>query len=135
MQDIQDILIKKRKDLGLSLRNAAKLIGISHSYLSTLEKGRDPRNNAPISPTPETLQLISKAYNIPYSDLMKTAGYLPSNEDNEIITSLTEDKTQTLGEEFLDMLIRRKKIKSKSDLTPQNLLKLLDEIFNEIDSK
>ncbi|AWZ48339.1 hypothetical protein C3495_05680 [Clostridiaceae bacterium 14S0207] len=109
MQDIQNILIKKRKDLGLSLRNAAKLIGISHSYLSTLEKGKDPRNNAPISPTPETLQLISKAYNISYSELMKIAGYLPSHQDDESMTSVTQIETETLAEEFLDMLIRHKK--------------------------
>lgn len=135
MQDIQNILIKKRKDLGLSLRNAAKLIGISHSYLSTLEKGKDPRNNAPISPTPETLQLISKAYNISYSELMKIAGYLPSHQDDESMTSVTQIETETLAEEFLDMLIRHKKIKTKKDLTPQNLLKLLNEIFNEIDNQ
>lgn len=37
MGKLQEILIRKRKDLNLSLREAGNLIGISHSYLSTLE--------------------------------------------------------------------------------------------------
>lgn len=76
MNNLQDLLISKRKELKLSLRNAAELIGISHSYLSTLEKGTDARNNTPVKPTPETLQLISKAYGISYEHLMKLTGYL-----------------------------------------------------------
>lgn len=81
MQNLYDTLKNKRKQLGLSLRDAAKLIGISHSYLSTLEKGVDPRTGAPIRPTPETLQLISNAYNIQYSKLMEMAGYLPGTHN------------------------------------------------------
>jgi SOS-response transcriptional repressor LexA len=76
MGELQEILIQKRKELNLSLREAGNLIGISHSYLSTLEKGVDPRTGAPIKPTPETLKLISKAYGINYHILMKAAGYL-----------------------------------------------------------
>lgn len=80
MENLQDFLIDKRNDLGLSLRNAAQLIGISHSYLSTLEKGIDPRNNTVVKPTPETLQLISKAYKISYEKLMSMAGYIAASE-------------------------------------------------------
>ncbi|MBK1812018.1 helix-turn-helix transcriptional regulator [Clostridium sp. YIM B02505] len=56
----------RRSELNLSLRDAAKLIGISHSYLSTLEKGVDPRNGSPVKPTPETFKLISTAYDVSY---------------------------------------------------------------------
>jgi transcriptional regulator with XRE-family HTH domain len=76
MNNLQNYLINKRKELKLSLRNASELIGISHSYLSTLEKGIDPRNNTPVKPTPETLKLISTAYNVSYELLMKLTGYL-----------------------------------------------------------
>lgn len=76
MENLCELIIVKRKKLGLSLRDAAKKIGISHSYLSTLEKGMDPRTNAPIRPTPETLHLISNAYNLNYEQLMALAGYL-----------------------------------------------------------
>lgn len=87
MSNLQNIIIKKRKELKLSLREAAKLIGISHSYLSTLEKGIDPRTGSPINPTPETLKLISKAYNISYETLMQAAGYIENDSSKIIIKS------------------------------------------------
>lgn len=78
MNELQKILKEKRKQLKLSLREAGDLIGISHSYLSTLEKGIDPRNGSPVRPTPDTLRLISAAYKIDYNVLMRAAGYLHS---------------------------------------------------------
>ncbi|WP_139364836.1 helix-turn-helix domain-containing protein [Sutcliffiella halmapala] len=59
-----------------SLRDASKKIGISHTYLDTIEKGFDKRSGKPVKPTPETLELISNAYSYPYDELMKNAGYL-----------------------------------------------------------
>lgn len=88
MENLQEFLISKRKELKLSLRNAAELMGISHSYLSTLEKGTDTRNNTPVKPTPETLQLISKAYGVSYEYLMRLTGYLA--EDTAKAPKLSE---------------------------------------------
>lgn len=76
MNNLQDVLTNKRKDLGLSLRGAAKLIGISHSYLGSLEKGVGTRNNAPVKASLETLLLISKAYHISNLQLLILSGYL-----------------------------------------------------------
>ncbi|ODM27183.1 helix-turn-helix domain-containing protein [Acetivibrio mesophilus] len=59
-----------------SIRQAAKKMGISYSYLSILERGVDPRTGKDSNPKPETLRIISKAYNYPYEELMKAAGYL-----------------------------------------------------------
>ncbi|WP_106494939.1 helix-turn-helix domain-containing protein [Lentibacillus sp. Marseille-P4043] len=59
-----------------SLREASKRIGISHTYLDTIEKGKDKRTGAPVKPTPETLKLISQAYNYSYMDLLTVAGYI-----------------------------------------------------------
>lgn len=86
MDNLQNLLINKRKKLKLSLRDAAKLIGISHTYLSMLEKGNDPRTGFPINPTPETLNLISKAYNLSYEKLMIISGYIkqPKTNDNDL---------------------------------------------------
>lgn len=76
-------LIKKLRGKE-SLRDAAKRIGLSHSYLSILEKGIDPRSNAPAKPSPDTLKLISEAYNYPYEKLLQLAGYIEkSNIYNE----------------------------------------------------
>lgn len=98
MNNLQNILVTKRKELKLSLREAGDLIGISHSYLSTLEKGFDPRTGAPIKPTPETLKLISKAYNIKYEVLMSIAGYIEKDIDNKIIKGTPEQ--DIVPEEF-----------------------------------
>lgn len=76
LNQLGNYIKNKRINLKLSLRDAAKLIGISHSYLSTIEKGIDPRSNAPIKPTPEVLQFISKAYGLEYNKLMQLAGYI-----------------------------------------------------------
>jgi len=52
-------------------------MGISSTYLGTLEKGYDPRTGKDSSrPRPDTLRLISKTYEYPYEELMKAAGYL-----------------------------------------------------------
>ncbi|WP_342412325.1 helix-turn-helix domain-containing protein [Bacillus sp. FSL K6-1560] len=67
----------------LSMREAAKRIGISHTYLDKIEKGRDPRSGKPIKPTPETLRMISKAYNCDYEELMVVAGYIESNQSKK----------------------------------------------------
>lgn len=59
-----------------SLRDVSKRTNgkISHSYISDLEKGVSRRGNK-ISPSPETLKVLSKVYNTDYDKLMKLAGY------------------------------------------------------------
>ncbi|WFA10376.1 helix-turn-helix transcriptional regulator [Tissierella sp. Yu-01] len=89
------ILKSKRDDLGLSLRDAGKLIGISHNYLSILEKAKDPRSEAPITPTIDTLKLVSDAYKLDINLLLPLAGY------TDIKIKPTDDKyTPTLPDEF-----------------------------------
>ncbi|MGQ2376312.1 helix-turn-helix domain-containing protein [Companilactobacillus zhachilii] len=59
-----------------SLRDVSKRTNgkISHSYIADLEKGVSRRGNK-ISPSPETLKVLSKVYNTDYDKLMKLAGY------------------------------------------------------------
>jgi len=64
-------------------------MGISYSYLSILEKGVDPRTGKDSNPKPETLKMISKAYDYPYEELMKAAGYL--SEDVQIQKKFDHD--------------------------------------------
>lgn len=94
MENLYEFLKKKRTLLKLSLRNAADKIGISHSYLSNLEKGIDPRTGSPIKPTPETLKLIADAYELDYDSLMKLAGYLTDKE----ILDITKEAERMINE-------------------------------------
>jgi transcriptional regulator with XRE-family HTH domain len=68
-----------------SLRDAAKRAGVSHTYLSILEKGYDLRSGNPVTPTPETLKLLSKAYKYPYQELLHISGVIDEETKNELI--------------------------------------------------
>lgn len=63
-----------------SLRDAARRAGISHNYLSIVEKGVDPRSGSPVKASPETLKSLAKAYNYSYLELMYAAGYVDEAE-------------------------------------------------------
>jgi len=80
VSDLAKLFREIRLSKNWSIRQAAKNMGISYSYLSILEKGKDPRTGKDSNPKPEMLKIISKAYNYPYEELMKKAGYL--NDDN-----------------------------------------------------
>lgn len=81
MYELGDLLKKLRGKL--SLREAAKRSGLSYSYISSLENGKHPRTGAPINPTPDILRNLSNAYNYPYEDLMRVAGYLSNDETDK----------------------------------------------------
>lgn len=87
LKTLYEIIKNRRIELDISIRKASKLTGVSTSYLSNLEKGRDPRSGKYIKPTPETLEMISKGYNLDYNDLLVAAGVL--KDDNEDVNSLT----------------------------------------------
>lgn len=94
MYELGDLLKKLRGKL--SLREAAKRSGLSYSYISSLENGKHPRTGAPINPTPDILRNLANAYDYPYEELMKAAGYLSDEEEekkeinHEAVTDLIE---------------------------------------------
>lgn len=88
METLGDYLKKLRGKE--SLRDASKRIGISHTYLDTIEKGFDKRSGKPVKPTPETLKLIAEAYNTSYEELMILAGYLEEKEEKKELSDKDE---------------------------------------------
>jgi transcriptional regulator with XRE-family HTH domain len=66
----EEILIQNRQRRRLSLREASALIGISHTYLAALEKGRDPRTGGHLIPSQDVLLKICRAYEIEYSKVI-----------------------------------------------------------------
>lgn len=89
MSNLGKLFLEIRLSKNWSIRQAAKKMGISYSYLSILEKGKDPRTGKDSNPKPEMLKIISKAYNYPYEELMKVAGYL--NDDNNHMKKFDHD--------------------------------------------
>ncbi|WP_129721395.1 helix-turn-helix domain-containing protein [Xylanivirga thermophila] len=125
MNTLQKLLKNKRKELKLSIRKAADLIGISHSYLNILEKGVDPRTNAPIKPTPETLSLISEAYKIDYNELMIAAGYIAPQENVKVYNPEESEKAVD------DMLNYYRSLQLSNlilSLSPENQKRAIDYI-------
>ncbi|HZG72782.1 MAG TPA: helix-turn-helix transcriptional regulator [Chondromyces sp.] len=59
-----------------SLRELAKATGISHTYLSTLEKGYDPRTNKPRKPSYDTIQKLAAALGVHPYEMLEKAGLL-----------------------------------------------------------
>lgn len=95
-----------------SLREASKRIGISHTYLDTVEKGHDKRSGKPVKPTPETLKLISEAYNYSYNKLMILAGYIDEQQTTNNINSEREAIMNKIASEFPDIDLMFNDIKS-----------------------
>lgn len=66
-----------------SLREVEKATGISHTYISTLEKGVDPRTRGVREPSCKTLRKLAGFYGISYIQLLIKIGYVTELEINE----------------------------------------------------
>lgn len=79
---IGEILKTYREEHGYSLREFAKLSGVSNSYLSMLESGRHPRSGRPIVPTLTKLNQIAAAMGIGVDDLIANMDDTPVRFDD-----------------------------------------------------
>lgn len=120
MSELGGYLKKLRGNI--SLREAAKRSGLSHSYINSLESGVHPKTGVPINPSPEILKGLAKAYNHPYKDLMVRAGYsyedgteeskeeteadLKRKKGLEYIARIRDEKTLDLAIELLEKLAK-----------------------------
>jgi transcriptional regulator with XRE-family HTH domain len=69
-EKLGDRLRQVRNVRGMSLREAAEKAGISTAYLQKLEQDRVR------SPSPNVLYSLAEQLKVPYSELMKLAGYV-----------------------------------------------------------
>jgi transcriptional regulator with XRE-family HTH domain len=63
-----------------SIREIGRLTGLSHNYLSILERGHDPQTNNPTNPTIYAFRKLADAHNISIIDLMIKSGHLAESE-------------------------------------------------------
>ena len=122
VEELSNVLLNARKDKGYSLQKASIKTGISHSFISQLERGKRP------IPIPKILRQFAEGYNLDYEYLMVKAGYLDEPrtnvnddylmfKDKEAFDSLTpEDKQKVLTalHEQADFMIAKYK-KNKGD--------------------
>lgn len=81
-------IFNERTARGWSLRQAAARIGISHTYLSSIEREFDPRTGNPVTPSPDSLLKICNAYGIPFRDTEKV--FTSVNEGDMIKFLITQ---------------------------------------------
>lgn len=84
MKEIGGKLREMRIQRNLSLREAAEKVGISHTYLSALEKGHDVRTGRPVNPSTKTLVRIANGYGIPVEDLLRLASHEGVEESADV---------------------------------------------------
>lgn len=70
-------LAQLRESRNLSLRGAAKKIGIGPTRLMSLEQGKDQNTGKPTLPSANLTIDIARAYHVPKEQLLLEAGYLP----------------------------------------------------------
>ncbi len=66
-----EIIKEYRNNNQMSMRDFAKLCGLSHTYIAALEKNIDSRTGKPIAPTLDTVKFVSKALNMSVDELLK----------------------------------------------------------------
>ena len=105
-------LKQRREQSGMSLREFADKLGISHSFLDKIEKGVDPRNNKPVEPTLVTYKSIAKGLGITLTQLLIFSGHI-DNEFNDIELEFHEDEpdSYTLDDikDALKLVAKKKK--------------------------
>ena len=73
---------ENREARGLSLRDASKLSGISHTHIRDIEDGRS-------IPSFEMVMRFLKAYTVDIEEFLKQTGYLPPNVEHERVREST----------------------------------------------
>lgn len=105
MQTLGRYLAELRQGRGLTFRDLEEKTGISNGYLNLLEHDRIKR------PSPETLFKLSNFYGVPFSTLMKLAGYPTESTDSsgadphrELATALLDGLTRDELERVRDFV-------------------------------
>ena len=90
MSELGDTIKRARKKKGLPLRALAYLAGVSHGYISAIERGK-----VPYPPTPTIIKLIARALDLSEPMLL---GLLKAEPKKSEFEKLTEDAGLTKEE-------------------------------------
>jgi transcriptional regulator with XRE-family HTH domain len=107
----------------MSLRKAADKSGLSHTYIRDLELGVNRVTKTPIKVTPDSLKKLSEAYNFPYAELMKKAGYLEEGANVED----TRDPSDKFID-YIEMELTDDEIIERMDMKVDGMILSEDEI-------
>ncbi|MED1802982.1 helix-turn-helix domain-containing protein [Brevibacillus porteri] len=114
-QEVGAELKRLRKERGLSIYKLAIESGISHSYISQLERGIKEK------PSPEILEKLATPLNVPYMQLMRIAGY--SNQGDLDFQAMLDGLLKGILE-----------VTDMGDSFPDSLLDKLNKLIPKYDS-
>lgn len=127
MSKLGDFLKKERKERNMTLRDFAKVSGLSHTYVSQLEQGYDKRRDIEIVPTIDALAKIAKGLNMNLDKLLYIAGYtnhenslyntLEYDDDDKLINNEPEPDAQTIKQAYTDL---KEKVADSDELTDED---------------
>jgi transcriptional regulator with XRE-family HTH domain len=80
-----DLIRRERERRGLSIRGAARLIGISAGYLVEIEHGRNPSTGRAPVPSPTVLRGMERALEIDIATLLDLAGAASSPSSHALL--------------------------------------------------
>lgn len=95
-----DLIKEYRINNKLSLRDFAKKCGLSHTYISALEKNIDPRTGKPIAPTLDTVKYVSHGMNKSIEEILKI---LDEQQEFIINEDISKDKLDKLGNPIVEI--------------------------------
>ncbi len=113
MQDFGAFIKSKREARNWTLRVAAQHVEISASRLAEIERGVSYHTERPTRPTPDLVERIARAYDVPIDYALAEAGYSPHDgarlaPDAERLVSLFESldpEHRDLALDFLRLLL------------------------------
>lgn len=114
-----------------SLREMQKMTGLSHTYLSSLEKGVDPRSGKERKPTPDILRKLSETLEVEYTTLMEKAGYSKKKDElEELIDSylFTTNRIKEVSDLLKELTKQRKELDSGQNINRDDINQLLYEL-------
>ena len=74
MKKLSEFMKEKRETMDLSLRDASRLSGVSHTHIRDIEGGRS-------IPSFEMVMKFLKAYMVDIGEFLRQTGYLPPNAE------------------------------------------------------
>lgn len=126
MKNLGQFLKEVRTEKKLSLRDFAKLLNISHSYLDKLERCIDSRNNKEIEPTIDTLEKISAALGITLKELLIQTEYIIEEDSISIPENYNDVIQKAINGDYKEALVTARNL----NITEKELIKLM-RIYKE----
>ena len=92
---IGELIKQYRDEHSMSMDSFAQKTGLSKSYVSMLERNKDPRGNE-ITPSIETIYKVSKGVNMPFDDVFK----LLDQNQKVVLNSAVDDNLVQILKDF-----------------------------------